>query len=149
MKFQWTALMAALLLLILATGSNGAGIDVDDYSTDLDYAQVTYVEAVQSSDGSWCFSTTVHHHDEGWDHYANAWQILDESGNELGWRLLAHPHDDEQPFTREQCDVEIPEQLSRIIVRAKCKVHGFGGQPVVVDLSGSDGDRYKVIRHNP
>lgn len=146
---HWIALMAAGLMLAAVTGSHGADIDIDDYSTDLNYAQVAYVEAVQSSDGSWCISTTVRHNDEGWDHYANGWQVLDEAGNELGWRLLAHPHDDEQPFTREQCDIEIPEKTTRVIVRAKCKVHGFGGQPVVVDLTERDGEKYRVTRHKP
>ena len=76
---------------------------------------------------------------------ANAWQVLDEEGNELGWRMLAHPHDDEQPFTREQCDIEIPEKAKRVLVRAKCNVHGFGGQPVLVDLSRDEGDKFRII----
>ena len=146
MKISWIGLISFVLLMTSAPLSVGSEFAIDKYSTDLDYAQVTYVEAVQSSDGSWCFNTTVRHNDEVWDHYANACQVLDEEGNELGWRLLAHPHDNEQPFTREQCDIEIPAKISKVIVRAKCKVHGFGGQPVLVDLTKSDGEKFKVIR---
>ena len=139
-----------MVVLTLVAASLAVNADaVEQPIADLDYAQVQYVKAVQSSDGSWCISATVRHNDEGVEHYANAWQVLDEAGNELGWRLLAHPHDDEQPFTREQCDIEIPAKISKIIVRAKCKVHGFGGQPVLVDLSRGEGENYKVTREKP
>jgi hypothetical protein len=115
-------------------------------SSDLNYAQVIYVEAVQSVDDSWCISTTVHHNDEGWDHYANAWQVLDEEDNEIAWRLLAHPHDDEQPFTRSKCDINIPPEVNKLRVRAKCKKHGFGGLEIIVDLSVVEGEKFKVTR---
>ena len=147
MKSHWLDVIAFALLVTSATGSTGSEIVIDKYSMDLNYAQVTHVEAVQSSDGSWCIMTTVRHNDEGWDHYADAWQLLDEEGNELGMRILAHPHDDEQPFTRQLCGIKIPEQILKIIVRAKCNMHGYGGQPVLVDLSESDGDKYKVVRN--
>lgn len=115
-------------------------------SADLDYAQVLFVEAVQSEDGGWCIYTTVRHNDEGWEHYANAWQVLDGQGKELAWRLLAHPHDDEQPFTREKCGVTIPPEVTELVVRAKCRVHGFGGQSVTVDLKAEEGEKFKVVR---
>ena len=146
MKIYWLASVVLAFFVLSAPNAIGSEDAIDTYSTDHNYAQVKFVEAEQYGDGSWCISTTVRHNDEGWDHYANAWQVLDEEGNELGWRMLAHPHDDEQPFTREQCDIEIPEKIIRIIVRAKCKVHGFGGQPVLVDLSKSDGEKFKVTR---
>jgi hypothetical protein len=57
------------------------------------------VRAAQGSDGLWKFDTTVRHNDEGWDHYADAWQVVDSEGNILAERILAHPHDTEQPFT--------------------------------------------------
>ncbi len=43
---------------------------------------------------------TVKHADAGWDHYADRWDVLDAEGQVLGSRKLAHPHDNEQPFTR-------------------------------------------------
>lgn len=113
---------------------------------DLNYAHVLFVEAVQSDDASWCVYATVRHNDEGWDHYANAWQVLDPQGNELAWRLLAHPHEDEQPFTRDKCGIVIPPEVRKVTVRAQCKVHGFGGEEVVVDLESSAGEKFKVVR---
>ena len=47
---------------------------------DLDYAQVIFVKATQNSDGRWRFDTTVRHNDQGWDHYADAWQVVDLAG---------------------------------------------------------------------
>ncbi|MEL0660957.1 hypothetical protein V6255_17645 [Psychromonas arctica] len=58
------------LLISLSTVADG---NVESYSTSLDYAQVQYVEATQSQNGSWCFSAQVRHNDQSWDHYADAW----------------------------------------------------------------------------
>ncbi|MDT8297275.1 MAG: hypothetical protein RQ801_03160, partial [Spirochaetaceae bacterium] len=70
-----------------------------------------------------------------------AWQILDDSTGELlGERILAHPHDTEQPFTRSLGSVQIPSDLRTVRIRAKCNVHGFGGRELVVELP-SEGRR--------
>ncbi len=119
-----------------------------DDSGDLNYARVTYVKAVQSDDATWCFYTTVRHNDEGWNHYANAWQVLDDHDNEIGLRTLMHPHDEEQPFTRNQCNIKIPPGAKKVRVRAKCNVHGYGGHEVVLDLSVAEGKQYRIIRKN-
>jgi hypothetical protein len=115
------------------------------YNPDLNYAQVIFVRATQGSDGRWTFNTTVRHNDEGWDHYADAWQVVDPEDNLLAERVLAHPHDTEQPFTRSQGNIEIPSELTTVIVRAKCNVHGFGGQEVVVDLTVAEGENFEVM----
>jgi hypothetical protein len=52
----------------------------------------------------------------------------------FGSPKLRHPHVNEQPFTRSQCNIRIPVGISKIIVRAKCNKHGFGGKSFVVDL---------------
>ena len=121
-------------------------INFSQYSTSLDYAQVEEVSASQSKDGSWCFSAAVRHNDESWEHYADGWEVVDLQGNQLGERPLAHPHDNEQPFTRSQCNIKIPEAVSKVAVRAKCNQHGFGGKAVVIDLTTSEGDGYSVKR---
>jgi hypothetical protein len=113
---------------------------------DLNFAQVLFVRATQNSDGRWKFDTTVRHNDEGWDHYADAWQVLDLDGNLLAERILTHPHDTEQPFTRSQSNIDIPPEITQVIVRAKCNVHGFGGQVVLVDLTAAAGENFEVTR---
>ncbi|PWQ93981.1 hypothetical protein [Leucothrix arctica] len=123
-----------LLLTLLTSCAYAAKIDVETFKTSLDYAQVTKVEATQSANGNWCFNTTVRHNDEGWEHYADGWEVLDMNGNQLGYRMLAHPHENEQPFTRSLCGVVIPEAMTQVMVRAKCEDHGYGGKAIVVML---------------
>lgn len=120
--------------IIFATSVFGANLDINNYSTSLDFAQVIDVTATQKTDGRWCFATSVKHNDQGWDHYADKWEVLDLEGNQLGERILGHPHDNEQPFTRSQCSINIPSEMSKVIVRAKCNKHGFGGKPLIVTL---------------
>lgn len=96
-------------------------------------ADVVGVDARQSANG-WSFDVTVLHADAGWDHYADKWDIIGPDGNILGTRVLAHPHDDEQPFTRSISSVEIPESVTQVTIRAHDSVHEYGGKEMVVDL---------------
>lgn len=75
----------------------------------------------------------MRHDDEGWDHYAHRWLVLDEGGEVLGERVLLHPHVDEQPFTRSQT-VTIPEGTSHVRIVAHDTVHGEGrpSEPIAV-----------------
>ncbi len=120
--------------------------NVNHSSTSLDSAQVTQVNAVQQANGAWCFYSTVKHNDQGWDHFANEWQVVDLNGNILGVRSLAHPHDDEQPFTRSKCSIQIPKHINKVVVRAKCNLHGYSGQTVTVDLNKPHGKGFSVKR---
>ena len=128
--------MRLLVILSLFVSSVSASqFDVGTYVTSLDFAQVKEVLATKQSSGSWCFGTSVRHNDEGWDHYADGWEIIDLEGNPIGYRKLHHPHVNEQPFTRSQCNIKISTEISKVIVRAKCNKHGFGGKALLVDLS--------------
>lgn len=83
---------------------------------------------------TWRFDVTISHPDTGWDHYADGWRVLDMSGNELGLRVLHHPHETEQPFTRSLGNVAIPAGTSRVQVQARCSVDGWSAQTVIVTL---------------
>ena len=93
---------------------------------------------------SWHVNTTLKHGDTGWEHYADAWRIVDEKGNELGKRTLFHPHENEQPFTRSLSDTRIPPDTRIVYVEAHDKKHGWSKQRVRVDLSVSKGKRYEI-----
>ncbi|MDH3377652.1 MAG: hypothetical protein OEQ39_11935 [Gammaproteobacteria bacterium] len=80
------------------------------------------------------FAVSVRHADTGWSHYADHWRILDLDGNELGRRVLLHPHENEQPFTRRLADVEISNGIRRIAIEAHDSVHEYGGQQLEVDI---------------
>ena len=126
-----TKLISLFLIISL---SSFAQTDFSKYSKSLDYAQVVNVQTVKSSNDSYCFDVTVRHNDTGWDHYADAWKVSDLKGNTLATRVLAHPHVSEQPFTRSKCGIKIPNNISKVVVQAKCNKHGFGGKAYIVDI---------------
>ncbi len=88
------------------------------------------------------FSVTLEHADEGWHHYADAWEVLGENGEVLAKRVLRHPHLKEQPFTRSLSGVEIPKGTARVTVRAHDKLHEHGGAEVSVEIpAAQSGER--------
>jgi hypothetical protein len=99
-------------------------------------ADVVKVKVAESAPGSFRFDVSVRHGDEGWDHYANAWQVLGPDGAVLGERVLLHPHETEQPFTRSLSGVAIPAGIKTVVIRARDSVHDFGGKEMSVDLPG-------------
>ena len=90
-------------------------------------ADVIRADIKQTGEGSFFIKVTVRHADEGWDHYANKWEVVAPDGKVLGTRTLYHPHVDEQPFTRSLSDVKIPASTTEITVRAHDSVHEYGG----------------------
>jgi len=95
-------------------------------------ADVLAVQVHRQGSGSYRFRVTVRHADEGWDHYADRWEVRGPDGAALGVRELAHPHVNEQPFTRSLSGVEIPVGVSEVTVRARDSVHGYGGREMTV-----------------
>lgn len=89
---------------------------------------------VNGAEGTYRFEVTVRHADVGWDHYADAWEIVGPDGEVIATRELAHPHVEEQPFTRSLLSVEIPDGIAEVTVRARDSVHGHGGEEITVEL---------------
>ena len=89
-----------------------------------DLATVQNVNVTRSG-ASYTFNVTIRHTDVGWDDYADAWRIKDASGNILGERALAHPHVNEQPFTRSLSGVRIPDGVDTVIVEVHDTVNGW------------------------
>lgn len=108
--------VAALLLILPTTQFAFAG------EADVIDARITAL-----GDGQYRIDATVKHADTGWDHYADRWDVLTEDGTVLGARELAHPHENEQPFTR-SLTLAIPSGIKKIILRANDSVHELGGQ---------------------
>ena len=97
-------------------------------------ADVEAVEVTPQSGGTYRFDVTVRHADEGWEHYADRWDVVGEDGTLLGTRVLHHPHVDEQPFTRSASGIAVPDGATHVVVRAHDKVHGPGGREMRVAL---------------
>lgn len=111
------------VLLTLAASPSSAG-----------EADVVGVEMRRTGPDAFAFDVTVRHADEGWDHYADRFEIVAPDGTVLGVRTLAHPHVSEQPFTRSSADIAIPAGVDFVIVRAHDSVHGLGGREMILDL---------------
>lgn len=110
-----------LLFMLAATGLQA------------DPPQIVDVMASPSG-GTWRFSVTLSHPDTGWDHYADGWRVEALDGTVLGTRVLAHPHVNEQPFTRSQSGIAVPDSETQVLVRAKDSVDGWSEEAVVFDL---------------
>jgi len=117
----WLVAAAAAVTMLTAPSTAPAG-----------EADVVAVEIVAEGEGRFRFDVSVRHDDEGWDHYADAWEVLGPDGTVLGTRVLLHPHESEQPFTRSLAGVAIPETVRTVTVRARDKVHGSGGREIAV-----------------
>jgi len=78
-------------------------------------------------DGRFRVDATVMHGDTGWDHYADRWDVLAPDGSVLGSRVLAHPHENEQPFTR-SLTLTISADVAEITLQANDSVHELGGK---------------------
>lgn len=97
-------------------------------------ADVEDVQAYPEGSGRWRFDVTVRHADEGWDHYADKWDVLAPDGTVLATRTLFHPHENEQPFRRSIGGVSVPESAATVTLRAHDSVHGYGGIEVEITL---------------
>lgn len=97
-----------------------------------DPAEIVGVEAEPGADG-WRVSVTIRHADTGWDDYADGWRVIAD-GEVVGTRVLAHPHVEEQPFTRSMSGIAIPEGAETVEVEASTNVTGWGGERVPLSL---------------
>lgn len=95
--------------------------------------QIVDAKASQRSE-SWSFSVTLKHADSGWEHYADAWRVVNVHGEVLGTRTLFHPHENEQPFTRSLDGVKIPDLTKPVYIEAHDKVHGWAAQRFELQL---------------
>jgi len=121
MRIQCLTLAAALLPLMSGVSTAGE-------------ADVMDVKTTVSADGTWSFDVTVSHSDEGWDHYADRWEVLAPDGTVLATRTLLHPHETEQPFTRSLGGVTLPDGIDSVTIRANDSIHGTGGREFSVGL---------------
>ncbi len=115
------------------------GLCVGAYGALAGEADVVDASVSRTGENTYSFSATVRHDDTGWEHYANRWQVLAPDGTVLGERVLLHPHENEQPFTRSLSGVVIPPEIEEVIIRAGDSVHDFGGEELSVKLPAADG----------
>lgn len=100
---------------------------------DQQFPDVLKVE-LSGSKGTFTLDVTMSSPYDSPDRYADGWRVLDPDGKELGAHMLTHDHASEQPFTREQTGLDIPEGVQTITVEGRDQVSGYGGKTVEVDV---------------
>ncbi|RDI72906.1 hypothetical protein [Halopelagius longus] len=98
---------------------------------DLREANVTAVDW-RVMNGVHRFDVTLYHDDDGEEGYADWWQIETTDGTVLVRRDLLHSHGTRE-FTRSE-SVDLPDDVTCVVVRGHDQTHGFGGQAMVVNL---------------
>ena len=132
-------LVVGVLALAAACGGDGGTSALESAAvTSQDTCAHVIGAEIERTGETFRVSAAVRSHDTGWDKYADAWEVLDESGNVLGTRELLHPHETEQPFTRSLSNVEIPSEVQTVTVRARDSVEGFCGTSLDVALQAPD-----------
>ncbi len=119
-------LRAAISLLLAAAASGVIAGEAD----------VVDVRVRQSAPGVYDFDVTLRSQDKGWAYYADAFEVLAPDGTVIGRRILLHPHETEQPFTRDLHGVRIPMGVTDVVVRARHKPKGYDGRTMRVRLPG-------------
>lgn len=116
------ALSAIILVFAISKAAFAGEVDVEN------------VKVQRTGEGMYRFDVTLRHDDKGWDHYADRWDVVAPDGNVLGARVLLHPHETEQPFTRSLDGVAIPAGTPSVTIRGHDNVHALGGKEITVDL---------------
>jgi hypothetical protein len=97
-------------------------------------ADVIDVKVRSAGGAAYDFDVTIRSNDTGWNHYADAFEVLAPDGTLLGQRVLLHPHVEEQPFTRDLHGVEIPPGIDQVTIRARHEPKGYDGETMTIAL---------------
>lgn len=103
------------------------------------FPEIVDVEATRDdSTNTWTFAVTVSSPYDTPERYADGWRVLGPDGAVFGVHELAHDHAGEQPFTRTQTGVVVPDDVQEVTVEGRDLVNGFGGATLTVDLDAGD-----------
>ncbi len=135
--------MLMLMLVSASCASSGETGEANETASTVETTLPTVagcanvVEAdIELSGDTYRVSATILSADTGWEKYADAWEVRSPDGTVLGTRILAHPHVDEQPFTRSLSGVDIPTGVMDVEIAARDSVVGFCGETVSVAVPG-------------
>ena len=93
------------------------------------------VSASASAQGeTWTFAVTVSSPYDTPERYADGWRVRGPDGKVYGEHSLDHDHATEQPFTRTQPGVAIPNGVDSVTIEGRDKSNGYGGRTVEVAL---------------
>lgn len=97
------------------------------------FPDIRDASATRTDEGTWTFEVTVSSPYDSPERYADGWRIVADD-QVFGEKTLTHDHAGEQPFTRTQTGVQIPEDVSTVTVQGRDLENGFGGSTLEVSL---------------
>ena len=84
--------------------------------------------------GTWTISATLSSPYDTPERYADAWRVVGPDGTVYGERILTHDHAGEQPFTRSQSGIEIPDDVDTVTIQGRDQQFGYGGETFTLQL---------------
>lgn len=114
---------------------SGTASDDDQGATgtaDQRYPDIVAATLVARGDGTYDVEVTVSSPYDTPERYADGWRVLTADAQVLGVHALAHDHANEQPFTRTQRGLVVPEDVTEVTVQGRDLANGFGGGTLVV-----------------
>lgn len=129
-------LVAILLSFLLTACGSGESSDGASPTEDAEqrFPDVIDVSVEVRSEHVLDFTVTISSPYDSPERYADGWRIVGPDGTVYGEHTLAHDHANEQPFTRTQTGVEIPEDVAEVTVEGRDSEFGYGGETVTVTL---------------
>lgn len=99
------------------------------------HPDVVGVEATYDDrSGTWTFAVTISSPYDTPDRYADGWRVVGPDGTAFGVHTLTHDHASEQPFTRRQTGVVIPDGVDEVTIEGRDQTYGFGGTTMTIAL---------------
>ena len=138
-----TVLLRASLLLALTFVLVGCNVlplltpgsdEAPEAAAEQLYPEIIGVQLVARGDRVYDVVVSISSPYDTPERYADGWRVLDSEGNVLGTHTLLHDHANEQPFTRTQPGLEIPEGVTEITVEGRDLVNGYGGGTLSIDV---------------
>lgn len=104
-------------------------------SDDTRLPGVEKAELTATGSGTYDLAVTVSSPYDSPERYADGWRVLKAgTEEELGTHTLGHDHASEQPFTRDQSGLEIPDSVASITIEGRDQKNGYGGDTVTIDV---------------
>ncbi|MFK7918896.1 MAG: hypothetical protein AB8G14_12530 [Ilumatobacter sp.] len=90
--------------------------------------------SAQLAGDTWTIAATLSSPYDTPERYADAWRVVGADGTVYGERILTHDHASEQPFTRSQSGIEIPDDVTEVTIEGRDLANGYGGDTFVLVL---------------
>jgi hypothetical protein len=114
----------------LTSATSATSPDTGSEFPDVIDAVATYDEGTDW----WTFDVTISSPYDSPQRYADGWRVVGPDGSVFGVHTLAHDHANEQPFTRRQTGVTIPDGVGEVTIEGRDQANGFGGGSVTISL---------------